>query len=90
MAFWLGEIQFQQHYKKNMIREVSVLVGPEDEPIFSERMFRISVEDEDGGEFLVLSNNDGVEIRMDPDEVEELTEALNLMAKRCRGVEINA
>ena len=69
-----------------MIREVSVVVGPEDEVIFSERMFRISVEDEGGGEFLVLSGNDDAEIRIGPDEVEELTKALNMMAKRCRGV----
>lgn len=70
-----------------MIREVSVVVGPEDEALFSERMFRISVEDEAGGEFLVLYNNDDAEIRIDPEEVEELTEALNMMAKRCRGKE---
>ncbi len=70
-----------------MIREVSVVVGPEDEVIFSERMFRISVEDEGGGEFLVLSGNDDAEIRIGPDEVEELTKALNMMAKRCRGTE---
>lgn len=67
-------------------------VGPEDVPIFDERNFTIEIEGNAGvGEFLLIrcygDQCQNGEIRMDPDEWEELKEGIDIMVKSCKTYE---
>jgi hypothetical protein len=66
-------------------------VGPENVPIFDERNFVLTIEDDIGGEYLVLrSNGDCLkngEIKIDPEEWEELKEAIDTMIQACKTYE---
>ena len=63
-------------------------VLPEGEPIFSEQAFTVEIEDEAGGEFIVVRSNDRAcldgNIRLNPEEWPALREAIDRMVKECR------
>lgn len=58
-------------------------VLPEGEPLFSEQAFTVEIDDEAGGEFVVVSDCDG-KIRLSPEEWPALCRAINQMVKECR------
>lgn len=70
-------------------RTLSVVVAPEGEPIYSERAFVVSIEDEAAGEFVSVTSQEdsgGHErrIRIDPGEWPELRDAIDSMVSNCR------
>jgi len=58
-------------------------VLPEGEPLFDERGFSVEIDDEAGGEFVVVSDCDG-KIRLNAEEWPALREAIDRMVKECR------
>jgi hypothetical protein len=58
-------------------------VLPEGEPLFSEQAFTVEIDDEAGGEFVVVRDRDG-EIRLNAEEWPALREAIDRMVKECR------
>jgi len=58
-------------------------VLPEGEPLFSEQAFTVEVDDEAGGEFVVVSDCEG-KIRLNAEEWPALCNAINQMVKECR------
>ncbi len=71
--------------KKNyQTRITQMTVCPEGESLFSELATRISIDDEGGGEFVVVSQESG-KILISPEEWRPLCEAINKMIEQCRG-----
>lgn len=66
------------------IRTLSVIVIPEGGPIFSERATTIGIEDESGGEFVVVSQHGTRKVAFDPVEWPSVREAIDRMIKECR------
>ncbi|NCC40580.1 MAG: hypothetical protein EOM21_14230 [Gammaproteobacteria bacterium] len=62
-------------------------IVPAGEPLFHERGWTIEIEDESGGEFLIVRSHSDTptEIRIDADEWPALRAAIDAMAARCRG-----
>lgn len=58
-------------------------VLPKGEPMFSERAFTVEIDDEAGGEFVVVSDCEG-KIRLNAEEWPALRRAINQMVKECR------
>lgn len=58
-------------------------VLPEGEPLFSEQAFTVEIDDEAGGEFVVVSDCDG-KIRLSAEEWPALREAIDRIVKECR------
>ena len=58
-------------------------VLPEGEPLFSEQAYMVEIDDEAGGEFVVVSDCEG-KIRLNPEEWPALRRAINQMVKECR------
>lgn len=73
---------------KYISRVKSMIVCPEGEPIFSERCTEVSIEDEAGGEFIMVHQNgairDANEIAINPEEWKELRTTIEWMVMRCR------
>lgn len=70
-------------------RPIKWIVGPEKEPIFSEMQTTIEIEDESGGEFVVVSqhrrDSDGWgKIGFNPDEWPAIRAAINRAVKLCK------
>lgn len=63
-------------------------VAPEGEPIYTERAFTVEVEDEAGGEFLLIHCLDtsckNGQLRIDPKEWPALRDAIERMIGECR------
>lgn len=59
-------------------------VLPEGEPLFSEQAFTVEIDDEGGGEFVVVRDSEG-KIRLNAEEWPALCEAIGRMVKECRG-----
>ena len=59
-----------------------------DNPVYSERSIKVTVDDEGGGPFIVLDSNEGMKdgLRIDMDELEAVTAAAR---KLIAGVEVN-
>ena len=59
-----------------------------DNPVYGERVIKVTVDDEGGGPFIVLESNEGMEdgLRIDMDELEAVTAAAR---KLIAGVENN-
>ena len=71
--------------KKNyQTRITQMTVCPEEDSLFSELATRVSVDDEGGGEFVVVSQEGG-KILISPEEWRPLCEAINKMISECRG-----
>jgi hypothetical protein len=63
-------------------------VLPEEEPIFSEMAFRLTIDDEGGGEFLVVESESEAygKIAISKEDWPILCEAINKMLRDCREV----
>ena len=66
------------------VRPLALIVLPAGEPIFHERATRIEIEDEAAGEYVVLQQNAGGKITIDPVEWPLLRAAINRMVQQCR------
>lgn len=88
---WRVTVPTGRQSKNTMKRYIKMTVGPENVPIFDERNFTIEIEDEAAGEFLLIrcygDQCQNGEIRLDPDEWEELKEAIDIMVKHCKTYE---
>lgn len=65
-----------------MIRTTELTITAEGEPIFSERGFTVKIDDEGGGEFITVRENDAATtggIRLDPKEWSELRTAIETL-----------
>lgn len=74
----------------NTIRVLSLTVGPDDQPIFSEMHTVVSIVEEAAGEFVEVSQagrTDLGKIAIDPSEWPTLREAIDRMIADCRGYE---
>ena len=72
-------------------RVLSLIVLPEGEVIFSEQATTITLEDDAGGEFIVIEQQglaDAGKIRIDPTEWTAIRGAIESMIKECRPLEI--
>ena len=70
-------------------RTTKLVVLPEDQPIFSEYATEIEIQDEVGGEFVVVrqvhdGSNGANEIRLTVEEWPAVRRAINRMLARCR------
>jgi len=68
-------------------RVLSVVVAPEGEAIFSESATVVRIEDEGGGEYVVVSQESvpGLgNIALNPEEWPALRDAIDRMVKECR------
>lgn len=68
-------------------RITSLIVLPEGEPIFSERATIVRIEDEAGGEYIVVSQ-DSIpgrgNVAINPEEWPDIRDAIERMMKECR------
>ena len=67
----------------NTARVTRLHVLPEGEPLFSEQAFTVEIDDEAGGEFVVVHDCEG-KIRLNAEEWPALCNAINQMVKECR------
>lgn len=66
-------------------RVTTITIVPRGEPIFDERGFTVSIEDEGAGEFVTVRNNDGPgEVRIDPRDWPTLSGAITWLIGKCR------
>ena len=65
-------------------RTLALAVMPEGEPIYQERATRVAIDDECGGEFVVVEQGDGGKISVDPNEWPTLRAAIDRMVAECR------
>jgi hypothetical protein len=65
-------------------RTLALIVLPKGVPIFNERAIRIEIEDEAGGEFVILRQDDGGKISVEPSEWPVLRAAIDRMVAECR------
>ncbi len=72
-------------------RTTRIHVLPEGAPIYDERGFSVEIEDDAGGEFVVVNCHDdqcaGGQIRLDPSDWPALREAISRMVQECREYE---
>lgn len=70
-------------------RTLAVIVLPEDESIFCESATTIRIEDESGGEFVVIEqhpdNRDAQQIAINPEEWPMVRAAIDDMVAKCKG-----
>ena len=73
---------------KYIIRPTSWIVGPSEEPAHSLQMTTIRIDDEGGGEFVVLEQENDTgpvhQISIDPEEWPTLRKAIDDAVKQCR------
>ena len=68
---------------KTRITQLSV--APEGADLYDDRSTHIEIDDEGGGEFVTISQPDnGVTIRIDPNEWPAIRAAVNKLIKECR------
>jgi len=72
-----------------MTRTMSVIVAPENEPLFSEICTTVSIVDEGGGEFVEVTQNyrGDAKIAIEPGEWGVLMAAIDRMIGECRAQE---
>lgn len=68
---------------KHITRTTALTVLPEGKPIFDELATKIEIEDESGGEFLIIRQENG-SIRIGRDEWPELIRAIDRMMDEIR------
>lgn len=70
-------------------RILAVIVTPEGESIFCERATTIRIEDESGGEFVVIEqhpdNREAQQIAINPEEWPTIRAAIDDMVAKCKG-----
>lgn len=66
-------------------RVTTITIVPKGEPLFSESGFTVSIEDECGGEFVTVRNNDGKgEVRIEASDWPVLSEVITGLLGECR------
>jgi len=68
-------------------RTISIAVMPTDDPIYSEAVTTVSIEDESGGEFVIVDQSNGGnygKIAINPEEWPTLRNAIDKMITECR------
>jgi hypothetical protein len=66
-------------------RVTQIIVLPEDEPIFSERGYTITIRDEAAGEYIEIEDHqEGSKVAINPEEWPAIRAAINRMVKECR------
>ena len=68
-------------------RTISVVLLPEGEPLFSEMATIVRIEDESGGEFVVIEQHGDTwngKLAIEPSEWPVIREAINKMVESCR------
>jgi hypothetical protein len=65
-------------------RLAKVTITPENAPLFDDRATSIEIDDEGGGEFIVISQSEGRSTRIEKDEWPFLREAINEMMGQIR------
>lgn len=67
-------------------RVTRVTVAPIGKPIFSDRAFRVEIDDEAGGEFVIICANtdNGRDVAIDPSDWPMLRAAIDQMIGECR------
>ena len=74
---------------KHQPRVTRIAVGPADEPLFSEMVTTVEIEDEAGGEFVEVSQHGapGIgKIQINPEDWPALRAAINRLVRECRDV----
>jgi len=68
------------------IRTTQLTVAPEGEPIFSERAYTVTIDDQSAGEYVVVESLDdqGGKITIDKADWVALRDAIEAMVKECR------
>lgn len=68
------------------IRTTQLTVAPEGEPIFSERAYTVTIDDQAAGEYVVVHSmdDDAGKITIDPAAWPALRDAIEAMVKECR------
>ena len=66
------------------IRTTQLTVMPAKGPIYSERAFRVTMQDDAGGEYIEVEDATG-KIKIDADEWQTLRKAIDKMVEQCRG-----
>ena len=72
-------------------RVTQVVVAPKGEPIYSELVTTVAIEDEVAGEFVAVSQEHAegnARVLINPDEWPSLRSAINKMIRRCRDEEV--
>lgn len=70
--------------RKNMaIRITQLTVTPPGAQIYDESAFRVTIDDEGAGEFVIVYDGNG-EIRIDPGQWEALLDAIDTLVKACK------
>lgn len=73
---------------KPTVRQAGLYVGPPDEPIFDERGYWVKIDDESGGEYVVLRSNEcsaaAGEVKIDPADWPALRSAIDTMIGECK------
>lgn len=71
-----------------VVRIKTLAVLPEGDPLFSERCTEITIDDESGGEFVLLRQTgairEGNEIAINPEEWPKLRDAIDGMVASCK------
>ena len=71
-----------------VVRIKTLAVLPEGDPLFSERCTEITIDDESGGEFVLLRQSgafrEGNEIAINPEEWPKLRDAIDGMVAQCK------
>ena len=66
-------------------RVTQIIVLPEDEPIFSERGYTITIKDESAGEYIEIEDHqEESKVAINPEEWPAIRAAINKMVKKCR------
>lgn len=71
------------------IRVTRLLVVPEGEPVFSEEATTVEIEDEAGGEYVIVSQHGRIDlgkICINPEEWPALRAAINRLVRDCEDV----
>jgi hypothetical protein len=70
--------------KNYEIRTVTLVLAPRGESIFSDLAWRVEIDTEGAGEFVVVRSADDQHIKIDPDEWPQLVNAVDQLVRECR------
>lgn len=69
---------------KSEIRTTGLSVTPPGECIYSDRSWRVEIDTEGAGEYVVVHGRDDGEIKIDPDEWLVLFKAIDQLVRECK------
>jgi hypothetical protein len=70
--------------EKYEIRTLALSVAPHEDPLYSDRAWRVEIDTEGFGEFIVVRGMDNQYIKIDPDEWAPLVKAVDQLVRECR------